>query len=266
MGEPSLSCCQYWYTSVQLYWSLAPWTGLTSQTGAMSADSRLAHGEYKVAGGKLVVVDLDHDGREITEASVNGDFFLEPDEALADLNAGLRGLSVRATHQEIAAQIREGLRAEAQMIGFDEYAVASAVRRALGHASTWEDHTWEVLPPQKLPIAVNVALDQVLTEEVGRGNRPSLMRLWDWDERAVVIGSFQSLANEVDADAARRHEVQVVRRISGGGAMFMEPGNCVTYSLYFPLSGARTGGSVVFTEAATGRAGHHPEDEAVPVV
>ena len=31
-----------------------------------------------------------------------------------------------------------------------------------------------------------------------------------------------------------RHGISVVRRISGGGAMFMEAGNCITYSLYLP--------------------------------
>jgi lipoate-protein ligase A len=41
----------------------------------------------------------------------------------------------------------------------------------------------------------------------------------------VVIGRFQPLRNEVDAEAAQRHGIQVVRRISGGGAMFIEPGN-----------------------------------------
>ena len=49
-----------------------------------------------------------------------------------------------------------------------------------------------------------------------------------------MIGSFQSLRNEVDAEGARRHGVSVVRRVSGGGAMFMEAGNCITYSLYLP--------------------------------
>ena len=35
-------------------------------------------------------------------------------------------------------------------------------------------------------------------------------------------------------DAAARYGVQVLRRISGGGAMFMEAGSVVTYSLYLP--------------------------------
>jgi lipoate-protein ligase A len=50
----------------------------------------------------------------------------------------------------------------------------------------------------------------------------------------VVIGRFQSLRNEVDAEAAQRHGIEVVRRVSGGGAMFIEPGNTITYSIYAP--------------------------------
>ena len=57
-----------------------------------------------------------------------------------------------------------------------------------------------------------------------------------WNEPAVVIGAFQSLANEVDPEGARRHGINVVRRISGGGAMFMEADNCVTYSMHVPSS------------------------------
>jgi len=42
--------------------------------------------------------------------------------------------------------------------------------------------------------------------------------------------------DRIDADAAQRHNIEVVRRISGGGAMFIEPGNTITYSLYAPQS------------------------------
>ncbi|WP_022872601.1 lipoate--protein ligase family protein [Nesterenkonia alba] len=199
------------------------------------------HGEYKVPGGKLVVADLQvtADARSsgvISRASINGDFFLEPDDALFALNESLTGLPTSASRADIINAVNAGLPAGAQLIGFDAEAVATAVRRALGRATGWEDHTWEVLPPVTLPIAVNAALDQVLTEEVGAGRRPPLLRLWDWSERAVVIGSFQSLANEVDLKAADELGAVVVRRISGGGAMFMEAGNCITYSLCFPQS------------------------------
>ena len=52
----------------------------------------------------------------------------------------------------------------------------------------------------------------------------------------MIIGSFQSLRNEVDLEAAQRYGITVVRRISGGGAMFMEAGNCITFSLVVPAS------------------------------
>ena len=64
--------------------------------------------------------------------------------------------------------------------------------------------------------------------------RPPTLRIWEWAEPAVVIGRFQSLKNEVDPDGAQRHGITVVRRVSGGGAMFMEPGNSITYSLSVP--------------------------------
>jgi lipoate-protein ligase A len=79
-----------------------------------------------------------------------------------------------------------------------------------------------------------MALDQVLAEEVGEGRRGPTLRIWEWDQPAVVIGSFQSVKNEVDLENANRYGFEIVRRISGGGAMFMEAGSVVTYSIYAP--------------------------------
>ena len=79
-----------------------------------------------------------------------------------------------------------------------------------------------------------MALDEVLTDEVDAGRRGPTLRVWEWASPAVVMGRFQSLRNEVDMAAAQRHGIEVVRRISGGGAMFIEPGNTITYSIYAP--------------------------------
>lgn len=222
------------------------------------------HGEYKVVGGKLVIADLETANGMITSASINGDFFLEPDEALEDINRALAGLPVDATHSKIREAVAQGLREDAVMFGFDADAVARVVRRALGHATTWADHDWQVIGPQLIPITEQVALDEVLAREVASGLRKPTIRFWDWNERAVIIGSFQSLANEVDAEAAKRHDVQVVRRISGGGAMFMEAGNAITYSLYAPdslVDGMSFADSYPFLDAwlmeALGRLGVH---------
>ncbi|NIH73131.1 hypothetical protein FHV99_000306 [Ochrobactrum sp. P20RRXII] len=97
------------------------------------------HGEYKVHGGKLVVVDLDvRDGR-LSNVQVAGDFFLEPDEALEDIRNAVEGLSADASSEQIADAVRAGLRPDAMMLGFSPEAVAIAVRRALGVARTWRD-------------------------------------------------------------------------------------------------------------------------------
>lgn len=100
----------------------------------------------------------------------------------------------------------------------------------------WLDHDWRLLhePPQSP--ALHMALDDVLVDEVSAGRRGPTLRIWEWAGPAVVMGRFQSLRNEVDAEAARRHGIEVVRRISGGGAMFVEPGNTITYSIFAPLT------------------------------
>ena len=100
----------------------------------------------------------------------------------------------------------------------------------------WSDYKWRLVHVAPQPPALHMALDEVLTDEVAARRRPPTLRIWEWSASCVVIGRFQSLRNEVDADAARRHGIQVVRRISGGGAMFIEPGNTITYSLYAPDS------------------------------
>ncbi|WP_458117106.1 lipoate--protein ligase family protein [Arthrobacter sp. D2-10] len=197
---------------------------------------RQHHGEFKVPGGKLVVADTDVVGGKLSGVSINGDFFLEPDEALDDINAALEGLPADTLHGDLASAIRRRIRADAQLFGFSPEAVATAVRRALGKASSWADHQWEIIPPTPLSTAMHVAMDEVLTREVGAGRRNPTLRFWEWESPSVVIGSFQSVRNEVDEEAVRRHGVNVVRRISGGGAMFMEHGNAITYSLYIPQS------------------------------
>jgi len=102
--------------------------------------------------------------------------------------------------------------------------------------SSWGEHDWQLIHHGPQPPALHMALDQVLTDEVAAGRRAPTLRVWEWASPAVVIGRFQSLRNEVDAEAAHRHGIEVVRRISGGGAMFIEPGNTITYSIYAPLS------------------------------
>jgi lipoate-protein ligase A len=192
------------------------------------------HGEYKVPGGKLVVVDLDVIDNVITDFRLAGDFFLEPDDALEDINAAVNGLAADSDAATIASAVRAALPAQATLLGFSPESVAVAIRRSLAHASGWRDYEWQLIHTKAEPPVMQMALDEVLAVEVGEGRRKPTLRIWEWNEPAVVIGSFQSLKNEVDAENAQKHGFTVVRRVSGGGAMFMEAGSVITYSIYAP--------------------------------
>lgn len=97
-----------------------------------------------------------------------------------------------------------------------------------------QDIGWQLLPETSLLPAEHVALDDVLVESVAKGLRPPTLRFWAWAAPAVIIGRFQSLKNEVDTAAALEMGVTVVRRASGGGAMFVQPESTITYSMYLP--------------------------------
>ena len=194
------------------------------------------HGEYKVPGGKLVVVDLDVEDGRIARFRLAGDFFLEPDTALDAINEAVTGLPVESDSTGIASAVRGALPEGAQLLGFTPEAVGTAVRRALVTAPGWRDFDWEILHEKAVSPRMNLALDEVLTSRVGEGRRRPTLRIWEWGESAVVIGSFQSYRNEVDPEGAARHGFDVVRRISGGGAMLMAAGQIITYSLYVPAS------------------------------
>jgi lipoate-protein ligase A len=91
----------------------------------------------------------------------------------------------------------------------------------------------------------NMALDEALLEEVARGNSLPVLRLYGWEPSAVSVGYFQGLEEEVNLEACKRRGVDVVRRISGGGAVFHQAE--LTYSIIMPvahpLSGAAIDGS-----------------------
>ena len=112
---------------------------------------------------------------------------------------------------------------------------AMATKQAIETVTArWRGLGWQLLGEEPMAPALNVALDEVLTRRVGAGKRPPTLRFWAWAARAVIIGRFQSVRNEVNQDAADEMGVTVVRRISGGGAMFVEPDKAITYSLYLP--------------------------------
>lgn len=83
--------------------------------------------------------------------------------------------------------------------------------------------------------AEQMRIDEQWAREVADGTRRPTLRIWEWSGPCVVVGRFQSIPDEVHEDVARAEGIAVVRRSTGGGAMFIEPGNTITYSLYASL-------------------------------
>ena len=208
--------------------------------GTLNTMSTNRHFELKVPGGKLIVVDIDVDSDNIiSNATISGDFFLEPEEAYDALSPALVGLTTTSSTADIQSRLDAALQRVDEPValhGFNTQHLATTVKRALSGGTDFTDHSWEILRPGVLPTPVNVALDEVLLNEVAAGKRGPTLRFWEWEDKAVVFGSYQSYCNELDQEGVDKHGIIPVRRISGGGAMFMEGGNCVTYSLYAPES------------------------------
>lgn len=77
----------------------------------------------------------------------------------------------------------------------------------------------------------SMAIDEALLRLNAEGKSPNTIRFWRWLPSTVSIGCFQSVEREVDLEVAKRYGVDVVRRITGGGAVFHDHGGELTYSV-----------------------------------
>ena len=80
--------------------------------------------------------------------------------------------------------------------------------------------------------ALNMAIDEALMKNCIAYGKPTL-RFYRWRPRAITLGYFQSLEQEVDAEKCRAEGVEVVRRSTGGGAVYHD--SELTYSFVCPL-------------------------------
>jgi lipoate-protein ligase A len=64
-----------------------------------------------------------------------------------------------------------------------------------------------------------MAIDEALIENIGDA---PILRIYGWQPAAVSIGYFQSIREEVDLEKCSKIGVDVVRRLTGGGAVLHE--------------------------------------------
>ena len=93
-----------------------------------------------------------------------------------------------------------------------------------------------IIEERGAPAYWNMAVDEALLELSARGRGIETLRLYIFRPHAVTIGYFQRIREVVNLEAAQRLGVDVVRRFTGGGAVYHDPEGEVTYSYSAPLT------------------------------
>ena len=89
---------------------------------------------------------------------------------------------------------------------------------------------WRLLITEPCDGATNMAIDETLWRGRHAGTSPPTVRFFAWDPPTVSIGYGQPLDRHVDVDACRRFGVGLVRRPTGGSAIYHDgPERELTY-------------------------------------
>jgi lipoate-protein ligase A len=80
-----------------------------------------------------------------------------------------------------------------------------------------------------------MALDEAILNLAIKKKSPNTLRFYKWSPSTASIGRNQSLSNEIDVDFVKEKGFNVVRRMTGGGAVFHDEKREITYSVVCPI-------------------------------
>ncbi|MBI5389684.1 lipoate--protein ligase family protein [Candidatus Woesearchaeota archaeon] len=95
---------------------------------------------------------------------------------------------------------------------------------------------WRFISFSENAAAMNMAIDESIMEHVRSGKSAPTIRFYSWQPSAITLGTFQCRGDEVDMEAVQHAGVDVVRRITGGGAVYHDRFGEITYSIIAPES------------------------------
>jgi lipoate-protein ligase A len=96
---------------------------------------------------------------------------------------------------------------------------------------------WRLIIDPPSPAPYNMAVDEALVESCRRGASGPTVRVYGWEARSISLGYFQRPDQVVDLDRCRDAGIPVVRRTTGGRAVFHH--HEVTYSVAAPVPHSR---------------------------
>jgi lipoate-protein ligase A len=90
---------------------------------------------------------------------------------------------------------------------------------------------WRVMGLDTNDAYLNMAIDEAICRLRSENKSPNTIRFYRWKPSAVSLGYFQLVDQEVNMDVCRELGVDVIRRMTGGGAVYHSYEGEVTYSL-----------------------------------
>jgi lipoate-protein ligase A len=88
---------------------------------------------------------------------------------------------------------------------------------------------WRIIELQEKSACLNMGIDNAIMDGVKSGTSDPTIRFYNWKPPAVSIGCFQSMRDEVNVDVCKKNGIDVVRRLTGGGAVYHDKE--LTYSI-----------------------------------
>jgi len=90
---------------------------------------------------------------------------------------------------------------------------------------------WRLIPFLRVNGPLQMGIDEAILTYRCLGKVPNTIRFYQFHPSAVTIGYFQSIYEEVDLDYCSKNGIDVVRRITGGGAVYHDENGEITYSV-----------------------------------
>lgn len=78
---------------------------------------------------------------------------------------------------------------------------------------------------------MNMAIDEAILRARIENLTQNTIRFYRWKPSAVSLGKFQKIEKEVHQDNCRKYGVDIVRRITGGGTVYHDSEDEITYSV-----------------------------------
>ena len=95
---------------------------------------------------------------------------------------------------------------------------------------------WRLLKPKVCDAYTNMAVDEAIMKARIENKVPNTLRFYKWKPSAVSVGRFQKVEEQIHIENCEKHSVDIVRRISGGGAVYHDQDGEITYSIVTKLS------------------------------